>query len=320
MTTEPTARPFLAGRRRGLTTVTSAIFIVVVLALVGVGTYAVMGGFSKGSPLTCQPITAPACARFQNTHDITLLLPFKSVQEGNAVPFTASLPSGESSSSYSFNFGDGGAAVVSHSPTLEHSYSTLGTYLIYVTATVNSVPHDNLYGLVQVAVTSSYSAVTAGNVPGVHGQLVSNSTATAGSPLVTAALTSGQSVTVSGTYTTSPTNPAFTVLPPKIVVSSGGTLSSNTPTSTGASATATFNAPGSYDVSFVGGATNNVAPVAVDYNWTVFVAPAGLHAGVSGLSTAKDPHPGTVIDYSLAPGGGFSEDPAIDYETVGTEP
>ena len=60
--------------------------------------------------------------------------------------------------------------------------------------------------------------------------------------------------------------------------------------------------------------------VPVDYNWTVFVAPAGLHPGIAGLTTARDPHPGTLIDYELAPGGALSEDPAIDYETVGAEP
>lgn len=320
MATEPTGRSFRLRRRRALTTVTSAILIVVVLALVGVATYAALGGFSKAQPLTCQPITAPACARFQNLHDVTLLLPFKSIQEGNSVPFTVSLPSGESSTSYSFNFGDGLPAVSSHSATLEHSFANIGTYLIYVTASVNNVAHDNLYGLVQLQVTSSYTAVTAGNVPGVHGVLVSNTTAGAGSPQVTGALQVGQSVSVSASYTTTPTNPAYAVLPPMLVVSTGGTLSSLTPTTISVGATATFNAAGSYEVSFQGGATNSIAPVAVDYNWTVFVAPAGSHAGVAGLSVIKDPHPGTVIDYELAPGGAFSEDPAIDYETVGTEP
>src|SRR5580658_9420216 len=123
MATQATARPPFARRSRGLTTVTSAILIVVVLALVGVGTYAVMGGFSKPTPLTCQPLSAPACARFQNLHDVTLELPFKSIQEGNAVPFTVSLPSGESATSYNLNFGDGSPVVSSHSTSVEHAYS-----------------------------------------------------------------------------------------------------------------------------------------------------------------------------------------------------
>jgi hypothetical protein len=170
MATQATARPPFARRSRGLTTVTSAILIVVVLALVGVGTYAVMGGFSKPTPLTCQPLSAPACARFQNLHDVTLELPFKSIQEGNAVPFTVSLPSGESATSYNLNFGDGSPVVSSHSTSVEHAYSGIGTFIVYVTASVNGVLHDNLYGLVQVVVTSSYSSATAGTVPGIAGR------------------------------------------------------------------------------------------------------------------------------------------------------
>jgi peptide/nickel transport system substrate-binding protein len=321
MISDTSARPPFSRRSRGLTTVTSAILIVVVLVLVGVGTYAVMGGFSKGTPLTCQPITAPACAAFQNLHDVGLLLPFKSVQEGNAVPFTVSLPSGESATTYNVNFGDGTPVVGSHSPSVSHSFSAIGTYIVYVTATVNGALHDNLYGLVQVSVTSSYSSSTAGTYPGIAGTIVSNSTAPSGTPQVTAAIVSGQSVTVSASYTAAPTNPAYTVVAPTMKVSTGGTLT-NTAGSTPGSAggTATFNTPGSYVITFVGGATNIVSPVVIDYNWTVFVAAAGQHPGISGLANVKDPHPGTIIGYELAPGGSLSEDPAIDYETVGTEP
>jgi peptide/nickel transport system substrate-binding protein len=307
-------------RRRALTTVTAAILIVVVLVLVGVLTFVAMGGFASTAPLTCAPITAPACAKFQNLHDVSLLLPFKSVQEGNTVPITASLPSGESASTYTFNFGDGTAATTSKSPSIEHSWANIGTYLVYVQADVNGVSHDNLYSLDEITVTSSYTATAAGTVPGIAGVIVSNTTAPSGTPQITAAIIPGQSVSVSASYTTSPTNPAFSVVSPTVKVSTGGTLSSVTNTSSSASATATFNSPGVYELSFLGGSTSAGGAVPVDYNWTVFVAPLGDHAGVSGLSTTKDPHPGTIIDYELAPGGGLSEDPAIDYETVGAEP
>jgi peptide/nickel transport system substrate-binding protein len=312
------ARMPFSAQRRGMSTVVSAIVIVVVLALVGVGSFAILGGFSSPTPLTCQPLSAPACAKFQNLHDITLVLPFKSVQEGNSVPFTASLPSGESASSYTFYFGDGSKPVVSGSPSVGHSFPNIGTYLVYVTASVKGVVHDNLYGLVQVAVTSSYSSATAGSVPTLAGSIVSNSTAHAGTPQITAAIVPGQSVTVSGSYTSSPTNPAFTVITPKIV--SSGTLSAVGNGTGSATATATFPSPGVYNITFEGGAQSGTTIVPVDYNWTVFVAQPGQHPGIAGLTTARDPHPGTVIDYELAPGGALSEDPAIDYETVGAEP
>jgi peptide/nickel transport system substrate-binding protein len=309
--------PF-AARRRGLSTVVSAILIVVVLAIVGVASYAVLGGFGTASPTTCQPITAPACAKFENLHDVTLVLPFKSVQQSQSVPFTASLPSGESASTYTFNFGDGSKAVATNSPSLDHAFADIGTYLVYVTANVHGEIHDNLYGLVQVVVTSSYSSATVGTVPNIAGTILSNSSAHAGTPQITAAILPGQSVTVSGTYTSAPTNPAYTVVTPKIV--SSGALSAQTPSNNAsAGATATFASPGIYNISFEGGANSSTGFVPVDYNWTVFVAAAGLHAGVAGLTTVRDPHPGTVISYELAPGGALSEDPAIDYETVGAE-
>jgi len=317
MSTEPSVRTPFAARRRGLSTVVSAILIVVVLAIVGVGSYAVLGGFSKASPLTCEPITAPACAQFQNLHDVALILPFKSVQQGNSVPFTASLPAGEPTSTYTFNFGDGSKAVSTGSPTLSHSFHDIGTYLVYVTASVHGVVHDNLYRLVQVQVTSSYSATTAGNVPGIVGSIVSNSTAHAGTPQVTAAIVPGQSVTVTASYTSAPTDPAFSVVLPKIT--STGTLSGETATNASATATATFPAPGVYNITFQGGAKSTNTTVPVDYNWTVFVGAVGAHPGVAGLTNAKDPHPGTIIAYELVPGGAFSEDPAIDYETAGAE-
>jgi peptide/nickel transport system substrate-binding protein len=317
MATKFSTRTPFAARRRGLSTVVSAILIVVVLAIVGVASYAILGGFTTAAPLTCQPISAPQCAKFQNLHDVTLVLPFKSVQQGQSVPFTASLPSGESASTYTFNFGDGSKAVATSSPSLDHAFSNIGTYLVYVTANVNHVLHDNLYGLVQVVVTSSYSAATAGSVPGIAGSLVSNSTAHAGTPQITAAIVPGQSVSVSATYTSAPTNPAFTVVPPKIV--SSGTLSAVVTSNASAGATATFPSPGVYNITFEGGASNATGTVPVNYNWTVFVAPVGLHPGIAGLTNVRDPHPGTVISYELAPGGALSEDPAIDYETVGAE-
>src|SRR5579859_6707539 len=61
---------------RGLSTVVSAVLIVVVLALVGVGTYGLLGGFGNNSPPpTCWPPSAFACGKFINSHDVTILLP-----------------------------------------------------------------------------------------------------------------------------------------------------------------------------------------------------------------------------------------------------
>src|SRR5258708_5792667 len=93
--------------RRALTSVASVIVIVVVLAGVGVATYGLMGGFSKAAGTSCQPVTSPVCGTYANLHDVTLLIPFTSVQQGAGVPFTVSLPAGESATSYKISFGDG---------------------------------------------------------------------------------------------------------------------------------------------------------------------------------------------------------------------
>ena len=79
--------------------------VVVVLALVGVIAYGVMGGFSGAPGTNCAPAAAPECSIFIDTHDITLIVPYQSVQSGSPVPVTASLPSSESTSGYTFNFG-----------------------------------------------------------------------------------------------------------------------------------------------------------------------------------------------------------------------
>src|ERR1700730_4760266 len=111
--------------RRGLSTVTSVIVILIVLVLVGVGTFAVMGGFQKTTnPVTCWPPNSPVCGQLINLHDVTLLIPFRSVQQFSSVPFTASLPSGESATSFSFNWGDGTYNNGTHNQTTHHSFST----------------------------------------------------------------------------------------------------------------------------------------------------------------------------------------------------
>ncbi|MFZ0891887.1 MAG: hypothetical protein WB778_10135, partial [Thermoplasmata archaeon] len=58
-----------------------------------------------------------------------------------------------------------------------------------------------------------------------------------------------------------------------------------------------------------------------NYTWTVVVAPAGLTPGCARchVTTATSPHPGTIDNYEVAPGGAASVDPSVDYETVGFE-
>ncbi len=304
---------------RGLSTVVSAILIVVVLALVGVASYGLLGGFGgSGSTTTCWPPTAFACGKFVNTHDVTLLLPFRSVQQGSVVPFTVSLPPSEAATSYTVNFGDG-TSTVSKNATIAHSYATPGVFLVQATAMVNGLAHDNVPALTLLTVTASYSSNLLGDLPGLTGALVANSTSPAGTHAVTAVITAGGSVTVNASYTAAPTNPAFAPLPPSFNAT-GGTFLSKSLSAASGQATVSFPNPGTYNVTFVGSASDGNNTLYANYTWTVFVAGAGVRAGVSAGPLHVSPHPGVIQSYELAPGGALSEDPAIDYETVGAEP
>ena len=304
---------------RGLSTVVSAVLIVVVLALVGVGTYGLMGGFGTGgNATTCWPPSAFACGKFVNTHDVTVLVPFKSVQQGSLVPFTIQLPPSESATSYSINYGDG-VSVSSPTPSIVHNYSHPGVYIVEASANVNGLPHDNLPALTLLSVTPSYSVTALGNLPGLSGTLLSNSTSPLGTHGVTAVIAAGGSVTVNASYTSAPTNPGFAPLPPSFNAT-GGTFTVKDLSASSGQATVSFAAPGTFNITFIGSATNGNTTLWENYTWTVFVAAAGVHAGVAGSQLHYTPHPGLIQVYSLAPGGALSEDPAIDYETVGFEP
>ncbi|MCI4349512.1 MAG: PKD domain-containing protein, partial [Thermoplasmata archaeon] len=311
-----------AGRNHspGLTTTFAAILVVAVLASVGVGTYGVMGGFSKHPPIDqCAPITSPACARYENLHDVSVFAPFKSATQNAQVSFTAAVPSGETATSYTFSFGDGSTAKTTNSIS-SHAYAWPGTYLVFAQAAVNGLTHDNLPALIALTIIPASTVGNIGSTASIAASIISNSTAAPGTRGVTSVLSPGGSVTFSGSYSSQPTNPSFSTLPPTIAVSTGGHLTAGPNSSTSAQATAQFTTSGVYEVTFVGKSHNATSTVLQNYTWTVFVASAGNHAGIYGTVAPKSPHPGTIIGYELAPGGAASEDPAIDYETVGAEP
>jgi hypothetical protein len=313
--------------QRALSTPLAAVVMLVVIVVVGAAGYAAFrnatgngGGTTSGtqSTQTCQPVTSPFCKPFATVADIALSAPFKTVQQGSLIPLTATLPSGQTSTNWTFNFGDNSSAK-STTGVSSHVYTSPGTYIVTVLATsTNGVSHDNYKSLLIVSVAPSYASASSGNLPGVSGRIVSNSTATTGA---TGVLLPSGALTVSASYTSAPTNPLYSLVPPTLTVS-GGTISGQVAGTSSQSATVTFGSSGTYLVTFVGKAVGpNNAAAFQNYTWTVFVAPSGFNAGVSGgLSTPQSPHKGSLIIYEFYPGGSASEDPAIDYETVGFEP
>ncbi|HTT35319.1 MAG TPA: PKD domain-containing protein [Thermoplasmata archaeon] len=255
------------------------------------------------------------------THDASLLVPFASAQTGSVVPFTAQLPSSDGSpSNYVFNFGDGTNASQAGA-TADHVYSAPGQYLVSVAITAGGAQHDNFQALGTVTITASFTTANAAAQPGVSGMITANSSSTS-SP--TGVLSAGQYVTVAGVYTSAPTNPDYVEQSPTITASSttDATISDASNTSSGASAKVTFSTTGTYQVSFSGSSksVSTGTTVTQSYVFTVFVAPTGVHGGLKGAAAAKSPHSGSLVVYELSPGGSTSEDPALDYETVGYEP
>ena len=308
--------------KRALSTPTAAVIMIVVILVVGGLGYVGLNssGAKNESKSTCVPATSPACVAATAAHDVTLAVPYKSVQEGSVVPYTASLPNGESATSFTFDFGDGSTPVTQASPSASHVYTTPGSYIASATAVVRGATHDSYLHLVPIQVTASFAAASAGNVPAVSGVIVTNSSPVSGTP-ATAILQSGDTITVRGTYTSAPTNPLFSLNPPTVVGPTGITPTNPSNTNTSATATFSFTTSGIYQLTFVGSASATGSPTAYqNFTWSVFVAATGLHASAGAAVTAKSPHPGHLVVYELAPGGSGGEDPAIEYETLGYEP
>ncbi len=324
----------LAGSRRsqrGMSSATAVVVLVITIVVLGAISFVVFN--SVTTTHTCAPADSPVCTVSTNTHDVTILAPFLTAQQDQLIPFTVLLPSGETASSYMFNFGDGSTAS-SNTPTVTHSYTNPGTYLVYAQALVKGTWHDNLAHLQGITISASHVRDTLGTQPGITGSLNSN-TSSAANP--TAVLAPGGTITVSGGYSSNSSSTVYGVITPSLIVSTGGAL--GTPTTSTSSlfvsasnpngvATVTnsvsFAKAGIYTVTYVAGvqqpssSTPNTNPVYYqNYTWTAYVSsPSG--AAVVPAQKA-DPHPGTVIAYEYAPGGAEGEDPAVDYETLGYE-
>jgi ABC-type transport system substrate-binding protein len=318
-------RRFRATRSRALSPLTAAVILAVVVIMIGAGAYFLVGSTapapSNVTKVSCAPPTSPGCAGFAaGGHGLSVLVPFKTAQTGQVIPFTVLLSSG-TASSFSFDFGDGTHATGTAS-TASHVYHDPGTYLVQASAVVGGQTEDNLGSLVTLTITASYASLSAGNVPSIGGQILRNTT-TNSTP--SAVLSPGGTLQVSGTYLGLPTNPDFAAVAPTLsVVGPSAAHVTQAATNTTVSGTYTFPASGTYVASVVGNSTG-IGPdqgqsATTRYNWTVIVAPQGVRAALApAAASATDPHPGTVIYYNSAPGGAQSLDPSIAYDSVSYE-
>ena len=290
--------------------VTGVLILAAVVVLSGAVTYVVV---QAGTKTTCAPANNPVC--IGNTHDLSVLVPLRTTQDGVPIPVTAILPPQEQTSSFAFNFGDGTTNTTT-SPTIIHTYTAPGLYIISVSAVVHGVLHDSDHALTQVSVAVSYASDSLGTIPTELGAILANSTSSVGpTPL----LHTGESVTVQGTYTLPPTNPLYTLGSPTIVAP-GGTISGASNSSQEAQASVTFAHPGTYEVTYVGTGVSAGNPTAYqNFTWTTVVAPPGQNYGFAFSATPVDPHPGQIVAYESYSGGATTFDPAIDYDLAGYE-
>jgi ABC-type transport system substrate-binding protein len=290
----------------------AVVILAVVLIVSGAGTYAVF----QHPASTCSPPSSPVCSSSTSTtHDVSVLVPLRTTQEGAPIPVTAILPSGEQATNFTFNFGDGTVNKTT-SPTVDHVYTSPGLYIISVSALVRGVEHDNAHALTTVAVAASYATDSLGTVPTSVGSLVSNSTSSSNPSTL---LQVGQSITFQGSYTLPPTNPLYSLATPTISAP-GGKITAASNTSQTAQATLTYSTPGTYVATFVGAGVSSGSPTAYgNFSYTVEVAPTSVNLGFATSATTLDPHPGQIIAYEAYSGGATTFDPAIDYDLAGYE-
>lgn len=301
------------------------VMLIVVIVIVGGAGYAALSAVSTSSTQTvssCSPPTSPVCAAAVGGNDVSTFIPYSpafgtsllSVAQGNGLPVTVSATGAVSQ--FNVFWGDG-TNTSGLTPTVTHTYSVLGSYVVQAQALEHGVWHTGYSYLYPLTVTASLLTLTSGFYPTLATTLTNSTGGSNGW------LQGSGTIGVSATLTAPPSNPAY-VPGTSSITSTGGTQVTSTATASGASASYSFSAVGDYQITFVDPIASPTGTIYQNYTWTVIVTPSTLapgcgqcvaHKGVA----ATSPHPGTLTYYFEVPAGGSSFDPAYDYETVGAE-
>ena len=313
-----------------------------VIVIVGAGGYfglnaatpaGTSGSTSTTHVVTCSPPSAVYCHKQSTSpNDVILTVPYQAgfgqkiaqVAQGTTVPASLSVSKGETVNSWAVSWGDG-LTNTSTNPVISHVYNQLGTFALSGHAYVGTTEHNGTGDYFPIEVGPSITTTTSGQFP------VITATFNNGTPLGPSGISNpwvqgSGTVTVSANYTSEPSDTAW-VPEAATIVAPGGTITSPTSSTDGASATVALASPGDYQITMVGPIQNVLSHVVIwqNYTWTVLVAPSNQAAGcgscaTSGSNSGKtDPHPGTIDTYEVAPGGATSIDPVVDYESVGYE-
>ncbi|MGA9043568.1 MAG: hypothetical protein WB531_01700 [Thermoplasmata archaeon] len=305
------------------------VVMVVVIVIVGGAGYAALSAVSGSgtkSITTCSPPASPICQTTSGLNDVVLTVPYGAgfgqavyqSQQGANLPATVAVSGGEAVTSYKVLWGDGTNSSGAN-PTMTHTYSSLGWFVVSGQALVGSTWHSGPTYLYPIEITPSYDTTSSGFYPTLDTTFTNGSTAATQFGWFAAP----GSVTVSATYTANSTATGYTDHAPTLA-STGGTQSNLVSTATSVSASYAFSTAGLFYITMVGAVTAPTGIVYQNFTWTVYVAPTGIAPGCRSCSSlglnAKSPHTGQLIFQTVAPGGATSEDPAVAYDSTSFDP
>ena len=317
----------LGGRAMSMTV--AVVVMVVVILIIGGAGYAALNavsGSGKKTVATCSPPNSPICQTTSGLNDVQLSVPYgagfgqavATLQQGLSLPANVGVTGGESVSQYQIFWGDG-TNYTGGSPTTNHVYTQIGSFVLSAQALVGSTWHYGPGSLFPVVVQPNYQTTSSGFYPTVQATFSNGSSA----PVTFGWLEGSGSVSVSATYTSLSTATGYTDQAPTLTAT-GGTQSALKSTATSVSASYAFTTSGSYIITMVGAITAPGGTIYQNYTWDVYVSPAGVAPGCSscghGGTGGTSPHKGQIIYQEVAPGGATSEDPSVAYDTISYEP
>jgi peptide/nickel transport system substrate-binding protein len=261
---------------------------------------------------------------------------------GQTLTFAAFI-SGGTPSKVTFNFGDGSTGTATllsgNEYTVQHSYSSAGKYLVTATATVNGKTVDNMQSISEISVTPATVTPTIASqitVPSIlaSSQIVSPSstvslTASTLQPPTATNWTIGYYIWNFGDGSTHTNYTVFNTSSGNFMAGSISHIYSTAGIYTVTLGVITFNATSYVPTTYTSNSINYTYYPVSDltsilssghYHNTTFTSTIVVNSTASIMKTsAPSTNPSEITVTEVVPGGAYSFDPAIDYETVGFE-
>ena len=314
--------------RRSLGTTAGAVILAAVVVVGGVGAYVALSASPSTvtTNVSCEPTSTcvtlgPGRLSLSLPYTVNAGQLYDQVAVGENVSATVAYAGPhvvsedwEAITTYSVQWGPG-ITTSSSTGQLAYTYSQTGLYTIVANATDrNGVVHTGFNQLASLLVNPTAASVMQGYDPTLATSLTNSSGGYQGW------IGAGGSVTVNGSYSRGPVNATWSAVAPTLVGPSGSTVTKLSSGTTWATATYTFPGAGYYGITLVVPSTNSTLIKYQNFTWGVYVATSavGLACASCHAETAS-PHPGTMVNYEVLPGGALDLDPAADYYSAGYE-